>query len=86
MIIYKVRMSNELYNLEHYYTTLELVSELLKITSDCTLSASDIEHLLYAQYSIYEKYPVIQLGKYKCKDFQDTECDITIQEVYVLSD
>ena len=86
MIIYKVRMSNELYNLEHYYTTLELASELLKITSDCTLSASDIEHLLYAQYSIYEKYPDIQLGKYKCKDFQDTECDITIQEVYVLSD
>jgi hypothetical protein len=86
MIIYKIRMSNESYHLEHYYTTLELASELLKITSDCTLSASEIEDLLCAQYSIYEKYPVVKLGKYKCKDFQDTECDITIQEVYVLSE
>jgi len=83
IFIYKLHISNGSSYSDQYYTTLEILCEMLIILSDCSLRAKDVNQLLEGEYSIYDKYPVVKIGKYRHKYFEDSECDMTVQEIYV---
>jgi hypothetical protein len=83
IFIYKLSISNGASYSDQYYTTLDILCDTLNILSNCSLKGNDVEELIEEQYSIYDKYPVINIGKYRHKYFEDSECDMTVQEIYV---
>jgi hypothetical protein len=83
IFIYKLSISNGVSYSDQYYTTLDILCDVLNILSNCSLKGKDVEELIEAEYTIYDKYPVINIGKYRHKYFEDSECDMTVQEIYV---
>jgi len=80
--IYKLIAANNSDSIEEYFSSLELLCDAMKQTTNCNIGTQNMEYMLSAEQTIYEKYPVVVLGEYMIYA-AGTSCILSIQEVPV---
>jgi hypothetical protein len=77
--IYKLNLKNDSYSSDEYFSSLELLCHAIKQIG-CNIGIQNMRHLLSAEETIYDKYPVVVIGEYM---HSSGTCILTVQEIAV---